>query len=73
VPVELAHEALAASVAHLHAALPALEILPVCADFAQPRARYSRVAIRVGPWCIFRARQNGRQLRFSSKACGSSR
>jgi uncharacterized SAM-dependent methyltransferase len=42
VPVELAHEALAASVAHLHAALPALEILPVCADFAQPRALQPR-------------------------------
>ena len=35
-PVELAHDALAASVAHLHAALPELEILPVCADFTQP-------------------------------------
>ncbi len=35
-PVELAHDALSASVAHLHAALPELEILPVCADFTQP-------------------------------------
>lgn len=38
VPVELAREALAASVAELHAALPTLEILPVCADFTQPVA-----------------------------------
>lgn len=37
-PVELAHDALAASVADLHAALPTLEILPVCADFTQPVA-----------------------------------
>lgn len=37
-PVEIAHDALAASVADLHAALPTLEILPVCADFTQPLA-----------------------------------
>ncbi len=36
VPVELARDALAASVAELHAALPMLEILPLCADFTQP-------------------------------------
>ena len=38
VPVEIAHDALAASVAALHAALPTLEILPLCADFSQPIA-----------------------------------
>ncbi len=43
VPVEIARDALAASVAALHAALPTLEILPVCADFTQP------VAV-VQPW-----------------------
>ena len=33
VPVEIARDALAVSVAALHVALPTLEILPVCADF----------------------------------------
>jgi dimethylhistidine N-methyltransferase len=38
VPVELARDALAASVADLHNAMPQLEVLPVCADFTTPLA-----------------------------------
>lgn len=38
VPIEIAPAALAASVAALHAALPALEILPLGADFSAPLA-----------------------------------
>lgn len=35
IPVEIALDALSASVEALHAALPTLEILPLCADFTQ--------------------------------------
>lgn len=35
VPVEIDADALAASVAELHAAMPALEVLPLCADFTE--------------------------------------